>query len=262
MATDWKDNPVIIAAATFASTAALFASIFIPIMEKNNLNKIAELEDLQQKQSHSFETLKEENENLKKQALKFQMLADEYKNEDRFSSKTPYPKGLRKVKLFQDYSDVGTAHPDADFKENTIFASIAISDNLFKSAVYYPTKCNNNRIIKEIRYMYKDAFSTYMELRDKNKDNHPLTPPTVDEIKNSVASIKKSLIEIFKQKYKQGKEDEDGDYILVVSETTAVIITDGYLSIGSTYSDEEISEACAASLSCPADKETTLSTKN
>lgn len=261
MTDSWQKNPIIVAAATFASTAALFMTVFVPIIEKNNLNKITDLENLNKEQTHSSETLKEENENLKKQALIFQTLAEEYKNEDRFSSDTPYPKGLRKIKIFQDYNSIGTAHPDADFNENTIYTHIKISDTLFKSAAYYPTKCNNKRIIKEIRYLYKDAFTTYMELRDKNNDGAlSLKLPTDEEIKNSEVSIKKSLIEIFKQKYKEGKEDEDGDYIVTTSETTLAIIADGYLSIASTYSEEEISEACSTLLSCPADDNTTSST--
>jgi TolA-binding protein len=257
MTDNWQKNPVIIAAATFASTAALFMSIFVPILEKNNTNKINELESELKKEIKSKEKLSETITNLNHEIKKLntnivqlQSISNEYKNEDRFTEENPYPKGLRKIKIFSPYENIGTAHPNSNFNKNTIYFSIDIEDELFDRVIYYPIKCNGIDVVKEIRYTYNSEMKKYLKFVNAN-GVHSAKMPSDEQDTNSITAIKMAIHEIFRQKYELLETTNDGNHIFKTSKHTLALITDSYLSILTVHNDDQIIEICKTLLTCP-----------
>lgn len=264
MADDWKNHPVIIAAITCASTAAFFVTVAQPMIDKNNQNKISLLTESNLKLELAIAERNKEIIKLKahiestisdkeKQIEIAKSEAEKYKNEDRFSSDNPLPKGLREIKIFSPYSEIKNFYPNSDFNENTLYYSIEIDDKLFSSAIYYPAKCNNRKVIKEIRFRYRTTFDDYKEAqKSKNFDYLEQPVPSIEEIEKSSKQRREAVTRIFHEKFENTiEENEENETIFIINESIAAMTDDNYLYIFSRYTDEEINEICSNASSCP-----------
>ncbi len=263
MPTDWKDHPVLIAAGSAAATAVLFITVASPIIEKSNVNQINELKTT----SENFKSLSKEQEEKLKNAKETHIKKEielnqtittlkaevtQYKNEDRYSTDNPLPKGLRKISLFDNYEKIATEHPENKFNENTLFQKIDLEDSFFSSVVYYPLECGNTKIVREIRFIYKSLIQEYAEKIAAKVFSYGVNPvPSDKDIEDSRAEKKSALITIFRQKYGQERNiTEDGDYIFVTPDKL-MAVGDLTLYVMSIYEDEKIKQLCEDGLICP-----------
>lgn len=271
--TDWKNHPIAVSAISTVSTAIFFITVATPIIEKHNTNQIQlleeksqnQLEELEEKDKEKIKTTLEHNkliakkdEIIKKQEQKINSLktsVEKYKNEDRFSTDNPIPKGFRGIKLFSSYKKIGTSYPDENFDEDTYYTSIKIRDDFFSTVVYYPATCKDTKVIREIRFFYRNKRHDYLYAIEDQKDKPEYVtnkPPSEKEVEQSEAERKEALLEIFIEKFGEPTEKtKENDYIFLISESTAAIINDAGLHIVSRYTDEELNKICNGQLICP-----------
>ena len=270
---DWKSHPIAIAAIATASTAAFFITVASPIIEKQNTNKIKNLEQhlathrenlTKKEESHRSQILNLENElaekaeAIRKQDSEISSLksdVEKYKNEDRFSKDTPIPKGLRNLSLFSEYKKISTEYPEEKFNENTYYTPIKIKDALFSKAVYYPADCKDKKIITEIRFLYRDKFNDYQDAIETNKKKTEyiiLDIPSTEEVKQSKIERKNALLKTFTEIYGPPIESENQEEIIfIINDSIAAMINDMGLHILSRFTDEELNKICNGQLICP-----------
>ncbi|MEK0362539.1 hypothetical protein [Pseudomonas sp. CBC3] len=259
MADNWKNHPVIIATIACASTAAFFVTVALPAIEKNNQNKITYLTEqnlkLELSSAQKDEELKERDGIIAEKEKQINIAksdAEKYKNEDRFSLNNPIPKGFRELKIFDPYNKIKASYPNFEFDENTLYSKIEIEDSLFSSAIYYPAKCNSEKIIKEIRFSYRTLFDNYQDASKEEDFDFLENPvPSISEIEDSKKVKKQAITNIFLEKFGNPLETEDNDKLFLINESIAALIDGNYLFVFSRHSDEEISKICSSASSCP-----------
>jgi len=257
MKNDWKDHPIVIAAISSAATATFIITTVVPTLEKQNINKIKELEqDLalaDKKYSSEIEkNNKESQEKDKKiQELKateksLKIAIEKLKMDDRYSKAKPFPKGLRDVIVFSEYKSIKTAYPNSTFNQNTIYQSVEIEDDTFSQIVYYPTNCGKTKIVKEIRYFFKTPVDDYEKKALENKLEVTKMPfPKKEEIDSSRAEKKEAVVETFNKIYGPGEKIEESgsnEYLYIINDHLGALATDFYLSIFSRYNQKDIAE--------------------
>lgn len=248
---DWKNHPLVAASIASASTAAFCITVIVPIYEKNNLNSIAEYEkklsllktEIDQR-NISIEKLSKETKELHKNIELKNQETLKLREEDRFSSETPLPKGFRSAVPFAPYDTLKDAYKNPPKTLNKHYTSYSIDDTLFASVAYYPMNCKDKIRISHIFFQFKDAYDIYLEERKKEKDEKIIMPPSPIESSTFDKNIKTATLQIFREKY--GEEfatDEDSHYFSVNNLWTASI-SDVGLVVYTALGEEEIKKIC------------------
>lgn len=257
MKNEWKDHPIVVATISCAATATFIITTIVPTLEKQNLNKIKELE---QNLSSAGEKSSQEIGKLELEVIQkdrtildlkaaekdLKVALEKIKSEERYSKNKPFPKGIRSIVVFSKYEDIKTAYPKSKFNPNTIYESIDIEDDTYSQAIYYPVTCSQTKLVHEVRYLFKTPADDFEKIVKNSPQNLGKTPyPTREEIDSSRSEKKLALIDTFNKLYDlKEKIDEDGSeqYLYIINDHLAALVTDYYLSIFSRYSHKQISD--------------------
>ena len=225
---DWKEHPVIVAAAAGSAcilfTIAIFSTVVIPTMVKDKELQIAELnkriEPLEKSVHDSTERVAALPNDLNQ--LKLRNL--ELSTENIFSIDDVYPKGFRRVRIGDPTTKIWEAYQKEniqDDKDEQGWISVRVSDELFGNVTYYYAKIKDKNTVTHILFLSRHDFPkqrvvTAALLKERGAETAALLKRQLEEKygSNKIERVKKEWV----LKNVLGhtlKLDEDGGYHVI-----------------------------------------------
>ncbi|WP_117182480.1 hypothetical protein [Pseudomonas amygdali] len=243
---NWKDHPIVVAAIATGSSIAFCVTFIVPIYEKNNLNKISELEkadtalneklvkateELLQEKNKNEDTRKKLSNEIKEKSTKILELQEE----DRFNSETPFPKGFRSVQLLDNVNNIEAAYKDNKISKTKLWISVDIDDNLFSSVTYYPITFGDSKRISHVLFHFKQLDSINID------ENFNIVRKTDDDLKKYGDSLYDATLKILKEKYGESKYDpEEQEHRFYINKFWQITLTARGMVISTIYKPKSI----------------------
>ncbi len=139
--TNWKDQPLAVAAITVAGTIILMVTAVIPIWDKEKDNQIAELKSEPTKLKNELDSLRGQLDRMVSENLKLRRDLDRLSPDSLFSLDDVYPKGFRSVRIGDSIDLLRKVYgSEADIVEDESPGWIAVklkNPHLFSQITYY-----------------------------------------------------------------------------------------------------------------------------
>ena len=175
--TNWRDQPLAVAAIAVAGTIILMVTAVIPVWDKEKDNHIAELKTESTKLKNELHDVRGQLDRMESENLKLRRDLDRLSSDSMFSLDDVYPKGFREVRI-GDRMDlvfkVYGSKPAINVEDEGSWISVTFKDpHPFSSITYYYDEDATMKTVKFILFQfYNKDGRTFDQLKQQLIDKY------------------------------------------------------------------------------------------